>query len=216
MAGAGVAYVVWGGGGTVPHDAAGAARPVASPAGGRVNGAASTTAVTPKAEAETLAQLRGENERLSLHLEAARKRFTEMNEAASKGVTVVRDALGRPILEYDAKNRVLTYDRSKSVLLEGDGKILVGRRDEIAGGRKSEGAAVEATLKFENERNEDVFLFWIDYGGNPIPYDRVKPGGTSERGTYMGHQWVVTDMNGHVLGNIEPELPKTTEVIPVR
>jgi hypothetical protein len=125
------------------------------------------------------------------------------------------DAAGKPVATYDTANRVFHYNPADSVLLPADGKILLNRAAEIAADLKSTVSEQVATLSFENETTEDVYLFWIDYQGRPIPYDRISPGERSVRPTYMTHPWVITDANGNRLGDVKPELPAQTEVIPI-
>jgi hypothetical protein len=125
------------------------------------------------------------------------------------------DADGKPVATYDTVNRVFHYNPAEAVAVPADGKILLNRKTEIAADLKSTASAEVATLRFENETKEDVYLFWIDYQGRPIPYDRIRPGEASVRPTYMTHPWVVTDLNGNRIGDVKPELGNQTEVIPV-
>jgi hypothetical protein len=125
------------------------------------------------------------------------------------------DADGNPVASYDTVNRVFHYNPAEAVLLPADGKVLLNRKSEIAADLKSTASEDVATLRFENETKEDVYLFWIDYQGRPIPYDRIRPGEASVRPTYMTHPWVVTDLNGNRIGDVKPELKNQTEVIPV-
>ena len=46
-------------------------------------------------------------------------------------------------------------------------------------------------------------------------FKNIEPGETYEQSTFMTHPWVVTDLNGDRIGDIEAELPGKTEVIPI-
>jgi hypothetical protein len=116
---------------------------------------------------------------------------------------------------YDASNAVIVFDPEEAIVVPKEGKILFGRKSEIARDLKSETYDQAATLRFENETTSDVLLFWIDYQGKPVLYTRIPAGESTTRPTYMTHPWVVTDLDGNPLGDIKPELPNQVEVIPI-
>jgi hypothetical protein len=117
---------------------------------------------------------------------------------------------------YDNVNKVIKLgDPSKSVFIPELGLVLVDKKESIASGLKSTSCEVAARLRFENIKPEPVHLFWIYYSGSPVLYKTIKPGEAYQINTYMTHPWVVTDLNGNRIGDIEAELPGQNEVIPL-
>ena len=117
---------------------------------------------------------------------------------------------------YDSVNKnIILPDPSKSIFIPELGLVLVDKKESIASGLKSTSGDAAAALKFENTKPDPVLLFWIDYGGSPVLYKTIMPGEAYQINTYMTHPWVVTDLNGRRIGDIEAELAGKTEVIPL-
>lgn len=62
--------------------------------------------------------------------------------------------------------------------------------------KKSSRAGQESLLKFLNELDEAVDLFWIDPQGDQIGYGSIEPGSKHEQHTYAGHVWLIAKRNG--------------------
>ena len=55
-------------------------------------------------------------------------------------------------------------------------------------------------VRFINERNKPVKLFWIDYGGKPKLYGVIEPGDQRRQSTYEGAVWMLADERDKPLG----------------
>ena len=55
-------------------------------------------------------------------------------------------------------------------------------------------------VRFINERDKPVKLFWIDYGGKPKLYGVIEPGDQRRQSTYEGAVWMLTDERDKPLG----------------
>jgi len=61
----------------------------------------------------------------------------------------------------------------------------------------SRDSATDTEVTFENRLREPVKLFWIDAGGNRVPYGSVRPGEKYLQHTFVGHVWLVTSANSN-------------------
>ena len=61
----------------------------------------------------------------------------------------------------------------------------------------------ETAIRLCNTTAGSVDVFWVNEGGERLPYDRLRPGELKEFHTYAGHVWLVTDANGSPLGFFE-------------
>jgi len=61
----------------------------------------------------------------------------------------------------------------------------------------SRDSATDTEVTFENRLRETVKLFWIDAGGNRVPYGSVRPGEKYLQHTFVGHVWLVTSANSN-------------------
>jgi hypothetical protein len=111
------------------------------------------------------------------------------------------------LVRYDASARVLQADAERDVVIPGEGKILLGRAAEITRSLRSTESVQTAALSFENQRSEDVYLFWVDFRGKPVFQGRLPPGRTANVGTFLSHPFVVTDLQGRRLGEGSAEQP---------
>ena len=170
------------------------------------------------AASSEIAQLKKEkNELFNLYKKSLEANLiSSNNEIINVANSVAIDSVVRDSVVYDSVNKVIKLaDPSKSVFIPSLGLIFVDKNESIASGLKSTAGEVVAKLKFENTKSSPVLLFWIDYGGAPVFYKNIEPGETYEQSTFMTHPWVVTDLNGNRIGDIEAELPGKTEVIPI-
>lgn len=55
------------------------------------------------------------------------------------------------------------------------------------------------SVEFTNERNQDIQTFWINYDGQRVFYNRLKPGTSYIQKTYVSHPWIVADLSGNCL-----------------
>jgi hypothetical protein len=55
-------------------------------------------------------------------------------------------------------------------------------------------------INFRNERLERIYVFWMDYEGQPRFYGALAPGQSQTFQTFATHPWVVTDSSGSCLG----------------
>ena len=55
-------------------------------------------------------------------------------------------------------------------------------------------------VRFINERDKPVKLFWIDYGGKPKLYGVIEPGDQRRQSTYEGALWMLADERDKPLG----------------
>ncbi|HBT22897.1 MAG TPA: hypothetical protein DEA68_09680 [Verrucomicrobiales bacterium] len=55
-------------------------------------------------------------------------------------------------------------------------------------------------VRFINERDKPVKLFWIDYGGKPKLYGVIEPDDQRRQSTYEGAVWMLTDERDKPLG----------------
>ena len=59
----------------------------------------------------------------------------------------------------------------------------------------------DATLiRFENHLDEEVALYWLDYGGQRVFYAALAPGQTYQQRTHVTHPWVVARKDAALRG----------------
>ena len=68
-------------------------------------------------------------------------------------------------------------------------------------------------LKFINQLDEDVELYWIDPQGAHVRYGGVRAGSEREQHTYDGHVWLITSRTGGHLAFVEAAAQVQTFVI---
>jgi VHL beta domain len=56
------------------------------------------------------------------------------------------------------------------------------------------------SLRFINQKNQRVKIFWLDYQGQAKFYRTLEPGEEYTQQTYMTHPWWITDENNRPLG----------------
>ena len=64
---------------------------------------------------------------------------------------------------------------------------------------KSQTLSSKTEILFVNLTQGDVVYYWVDFGGNQIPFGRVVTNGIAVSNTYTGHAWLVKSENGRDL-----------------
>jgi hypothetical protein len=70
--------------------------------------------------------------------------------------------------------------------------------------RPSARTGATSGLRFVNELDSEVSLFWIDAGGKRSLYGTIAPGSEREQHTYEGHVWIVSRADGTDLPPSKP------------
>ena len=71
-------------------------------------------------------------------------------------------------------------------------------------GLKSTAAKISLQLQVNNNRNEAVYWWWVDYSGNPVFYGTINSGSDIIQPTYGTHPWLIADANGDLLSSVVP------------
>lgn len=71
-------------------------------------------------------------------------------------------------------------------------------------GLKSKNSNIETFIRFKNESDQPVSVYWIDYNGERKKYYDLEPGKTVGGGTYVTHPWIVINKNNVCLGIYHP------------
>ncbi|MHB1078951.1 MAG: prolyl oligopeptidase family serine peptidase [Prosthecobacter sp.] len=69
--------------------------------------------------------------------------------------------------------------------------------------RKTTRTGEESGLKFINQLDSDVDLFWVNQQGEHIRYGGIRAGAEREQHTFDGHVWLITSRTGEHLAIIE-------------
>ncbi|MCB1207522.1 MAG: DPP IV N-terminal domain-containing protein, partial [Verrucomicrobiae bacterium] len=69
--------------------------------------------------------------------------------------------------------------------------------------RSSKRTGVSSGIRFVNELDENLEVFWIDPGGKQVSYGKVSPKSERVQQTYEGHVWLVIRPDGRELAVIE-------------
>ena len=64
---------------------------------------------------------------------------------------------------------------------------------------KSDVNETKTEIIFVNRTNSDIAYYWIDYDGNERYYSRVAPDYHIPQTSYVGHYWIVKDLDGNNL-----------------
>ncbi len=79
--------------------------------------------------------------------------------------------------------------------------------------RKTTRTGEESGLKFINQLDADVDLFWINQQGEHIRYGGIRAGAEREQHTFDGHVWLITSRTGEHLAIIEAAPQSQTLII---
>jgi len=109
-------------------------------------------------------------------------------------------------MEFKGPQGIVSFQGDDVIMVPDEGRVLVGRSEEIAGGlvSASDEFSQEATLHFRNESEDSRLVFWINGEGRPKLGGSVQPGEAFSIQTSMGHKWVITDLEGVRIGDLEP------------
>ena len=114
---------------------------------------------------------------------------------------LIYDKQGQELFEFDLKNKRLSYEGGMNL---SPLNTVVFDVPESIRELKSLEAKDRATLTFENTREDDVHIFWLDYKGQPKHYRTLSPGKTHTQETFMTHPWIFTDSEGNIHSQAEP------------
>lgn len=64
----------------------------------------------------------------------------------------------------------------------------------------STGNGIQTQIVFENYLDETVYLYWVGFDCQEVPYGEILSLQTMTIGTYDGHEWVLRDETGEELG----------------
>ena len=64
----------------------------------------------------------------------------------------------------------------------------------------SPGNGIQAILTIKNNTTKTVKMFWIDRGGERVPYKDIKPGDEIQQRSFENHYWVIADSDAKTLG----------------
>jgi hypothetical protein len=48
-----------------------------------------------------------------------------------------------------------------------------------------------ATILFSNNSESDIDILWLNYDGEEVYYNTLKPGESYEQASYISHPWVI-------------------------
>ncbi len=60
---------------------------------------------------------------------------------------------------------------------------------------KSEGGDTETAIIFMNSTKAEIAYYWVDYEGNEKFYGNIAPNAFVNQHTYVGHIWLIKDVN---------------------
>ena len=55
-------------------------------------------------------------------------------------------------------------------------------------------------IEFRNVSGYDMRIYWLDYQGNRVLFNTLRPNQTYVQNTFLTHPWVATDFYGNCLG----------------
>ena len=59
-----------------------------------------------------------------------------------------------------------------------------------------------ATIVFKNNSDSDIDILWLNYDGEEVYYNTLKPGESYEQASYFSHPWVVYRAESNVCKGI--------------
>jgi hypothetical protein len=90
-----------------------------------------------------------------------------------------------------------------------------GRKDsaETLGVASMSTPRIPALIVFVNKSKDMRRIYWLDFKGERQRYMELKPGETGNQQTYLGHAWLVTDVQDNALGVYYPDGQKRVVVL---
>jgi VHL beta domain len=64
---------------------------------------------------------------------------------------------------------------------------------------------VKTSVTFINRSKGTRFIYWIDYAGSRVLYQKLRPGSGYTQLTYFTHPWVATSSKGRCVGVYLPK-----------
>ena len=55
-------------------------------------------------------------------------------------------------------------------------------------------------MTFVNRSAGPLDVYWLSFQGERVPYQHLPPGGRFVQQTFIGHNWLVTDVSGQCVG----------------
>jgi hypothetical protein len=59
----------------------------------------------------------------------------------------------------------------------------------------SPASQASVSLTYTNSHDVDVIVYWIDFAGREIEYNRLAPGDSYTQQTYLGHIWRIRNLD---------------------
>ena len=84
------------------------------------------------------------------------------------------------------------------------------------GGVRSRESATPTTVRFANETDEEVSLYWVNFKGERESYGTILPHSSRSARTYLTHPWIATDPKGLTLATFLPQRGEATALIQPR
>ena len=90
---------------------------------------------------------------------------------------------------------------------DGDGKWvnLKGQNLSLLPTLKSGDDDAETAVIFVNGTDTEIAYYWVDYEGNEKSYGRITPDAFVNQHTYVGHVWLIKDVDGRNLAVFRAE-----------
>ena len=90
------------------------------------------------------------------------------------------------------------HQQLKNPSSDGDGKWLNLKEQDLnlLPNLRSGDDDTETAVIFVNDTEAEVAYYWVDYEGNEKSYGRVAPDAFVNQHTYVGHVWLIKDVNG--------------------
>ena len=125
---------------------------------------------------------------------------------------VIYDKQGQELFGFDLENKRLSYEGGMHLFPL---KTVIFDVPESVRDLKSIEGKERATLTFENTREDDVHIFWMDYKGQPKHYRTLNPGMKHTQETFVTHPWIFADSKGIIHSQVEPILIDQNESITI-
>ena len=142
--------------------------------------------------------------------------FGDMNWRYTQAVTRTHllhlqgfDSEASPKFEWSPELIELTefHRQLKNPNSDGGGKWvnLKGQHLSLLPTLKSEDDDTETAVLFVNGTEAEITYYWVDYEGNEKSYGKIAPGDFVNHQTYVGHVWLIKDVNGQNLAVFRAE-----------
>ena len=142
--------------------------------------------------------------------------FGDMNWRYTRAVTRTHlehlqgfDLEASPKFEWSPELIELTefHRQLKNPNSDGGGKWvnLKGQHLSLLPTLKSEDDDTETAVLFVNGTEAEITYYWVDYEGKEKSYGRIAPSDFVNHQTYVGHVWLIKDVNGQNLAVFRAE-----------